>query len=828
MRLARRALVAALATLMLCVAASAQTLRPEQDPRNTAPTIGTGGPVGGPTGLFTIYDGQTLRRGEFTFSFAYSNYDRDPGNVDLTDILGSFQVGISDRFEIFADSTYYRGIKVNNPQNLSSFYLPNSQLRIGGRLQSGGAIVLAPTGPNVGPIANFREVFRPVGSQPFVQFPFIGGTAGNFGLAPGTPGGTFGFPGFNAQLGPARQTGDDGNFITGRYQGADTFPGIGSTYGSILPGIVLNTGAVTGAPGGQPTVTGPRTFTTAPTYLPDAPFINRLYGTSSFSNITIGGKIRFTGPNNAFGIGVIPFYRFYLDKADDQSGFNQLQRGASPGSNFGDIGAIMFFDGRLSRSVNLSANFGFIANSNVESEALGDAVLLDRPNELILGVGFDFPVNRYFQPILELRSTQYVGGRTPNAFENSPIEGLAGIRVYPTRYMGFSAAYRRHLNPHETGSFQGTLPTGFIESDDPNGFLAQFFVGRRNERAPEFLPNQPPTVTISAAQTAITLPAQCGTGERPVETVTPSTSLQVPLTSQATDPDGDTLLYTYTVTPGGRISGEGANATLDLTGVEPGTYTATVEVDDGCGCIAFSSTAVNVTRQPCEKIPIPCPTITLDCPTGIVPAGQSVTLTANAAFSPQPEQVPTLTYNWTVSAGNITSGQGTNSIQVDTTGLGGQTINATVTAGGLDATCANNSATCSVQIAEPPKATKFDEYGNVRFNDEKARLDNFAIQLQNDPTAQGYIIAYGGRRGTRTGAAQARADRAKDYLVNTRGVDAGRIQTLDGGFREEFTVELYTVQQGATPPAASNTIDASEVQTAPEPRRRRPRRGRRR
>ena len=28
---------------------------------------------------------------------------------------------------------------------------------------------------------------------------------------------------------------------------------------------------------------------------------------------------------------------------------------------------------------------------------------------------------------------------------------------------------------------------------------------------------------------------------------------------------------------------------------------------------------------------------------------------------------------------------------------------------------------------------KFDEYGNIRFNDEKARLDNYAIQLQNEP-----------------------------------------------------------------------------------------------
>src|SRR3712207_2031539 len=131
MRLARRASVMALTLLMLCAAVSAQTLRPADDPRNTAPTVGTGGPVGGPTGLFTIYDGQTLRKGEFTFSIAYSNYDRDPGNADFTVIPLSFNVGLSDHVELFFSTEGYRGVKVNNPQNLSSFYLPNSQLFFG-------------------------------------------------------------------------------------------------------------------------------------------------------------------------------------------------------------------------------------------------------------------------------------------------------------------------------------------------------------------------------------------------------------------------------------------------------------------------------------------------------------------------------------------------------------------------------------------------------------------------------------------------------------------------------------------------------------------------
>src|SRR2546430_17388921 len=126
MRLATRALIAALVTLVLCAVVSAQTLRSNDDPRNQSPSVGTGGPEGGPTRLFTIYDGSTIRKGEFTFSVAYSNFDRDPGYVDIVDTPLSFNIGLNDYIELFFKTNGLRGIKVNNPQNLSSFYLPNS------------------------------------------------------------------------------------------------------------------------------------------------------------------------------------------------------------------------------------------------------------------------------------------------------------------------------------------------------------------------------------------------------------------------------------------------------------------------------------------------------------------------------------------------------------------------------------------------------------------------------------------------------------------------------------------------------------------------------
>jgi len=840
MRLATRALTAALVTLVLCAAVSAQALRSQNDPRNQSPSVGTGGPEGGPTGLFTIYDGSTIRRGEFTFSIAYSNYDRDPGNVDFTDIPLSFNVGINDHLELFFKTNGYRGLKVNNPINLSGFYLPNSQLFCGSVLCSPQAIILAPQGPPVGTLRGVA-LFRPLNNQPFVQFPFFGGSAGTFGLTPGLLGSTFGFPGFNATLGPPVIQPNSGTFGS-----ADNFPGIGSSVGGILPGIVLATDVLPATLLTMP-IRVPTVFTVAPAYLPDAPFANRLYGESSFTNFVVGGKWRFTGPRNPLGVGLVGFYRWYPDKGDDFSGFNQLQRGAGPGGDLGDFGLVAFVDGRLSKHVNLSANGGLIVNSNPKGPS--GEVLLDRPNEFLAGIGFDFPVNQHFQPIAEVRSTHYMGGATPNALPNNPVEVIGGVKIYPRRWFGLGFAYRRHLNQQDRDHFEqtnantsiqqitnvvvppipgGTLvvipgtsraatidgfPRGFNFSEEPNGFIAQFWIGRRNVRTTPALPNVAPVVSgVSTSISSITRPCPPGTSS---PSCTPSGN-EVQLTATASDADNDTLLYTWSVT-GGRLTGEGRTVTWDLSGVANGTYTATVEVDDGNQHKANGSATVTVAEcTGCVPPPPPCPTVSVSCASTADP-GTPIKFTASAAGG----EGLSLTYNWSVSAGTITSGQGTNEITVDTANLAGQTVTATVSLGGVDPSCTGTTASCSTSITAPrPEPTKFDEYGDIRFNDEKARLDNFAIQLQNTPGSTATIIAYG----SCAGQAQTRADRARDYLVNTRGIEASRITTIDGGCRSDLTVQLWIVPSGATAPAADPAGVISpcpECRRRPAPRRRR-------
>jgi hypothetical protein len=97
----------------------------------------------------------------------------------------------------------------------------------------------------------------------------------------------------------------------------------------------------------------------------------------------------------------------------------------------------------------------------------------------------------------------------------------------------------------------------------------------------------------------------------------------------------------------------------------------------------------------------------------------------------------------------------------------------------------------------------FDSFKSLSSNDEKARLDHFAIELQTNPNTTGYIIVYGRRN--RPGEAKKRADRAKQYLLYYRRMGRERLVSLDHCFRTQLEVELWIVPRGAAPPVPCAT-----------------------
>ena len=112
-----------------------------------------------------------------------------------------------------------------------------------------------------------------------------------------------------------------------------------------------------------------------------------------------------------------------------------------------------------------------------------------------------------------------------------------------------------------------------------------------------------------------------------------------------------------------------------------------------------------------------------------------------------------------------------------------------------------------VLVGDPRKV---DEFGNINCENELARLDAFAVTLQNEPESRGYIIIYGGRTGKRN-EAKARAARMLYYLTKRRGVNPKNVVTLDGGYRETLMGELWIASPTDQAPKATPTVDVKNV-----------------
>lgn len=123
----------------------------------------------------------------------------------------------------------------------------------------------------------------------------------------------------------------------------------------------------------------------------------------------------------------------------------------------------------------------------------------------------------------------------------------------------------------------------------------------------------------------------------------------------------------------------------------------------------------------------------------------------------------------------------------------------------LPLACLLLTQTTLAQTAVPP-AVKIDEFGDIAASDIIARLDNFAVGLQNDPNARGFLVVYRSRRDM-PGLSNRYANRMKDYLVKSRGMPAERIVTVDGGYISCLTQELWLVPIGATPVIKQEAYD---------------------
>jgi hypothetical protein len=113
------------------------------------------------------------------------------------------------------------------------------------------------------------------------------------------------------------------------------------------------------------------------------------------------------------------------------------------------------------------------------------------------------------------------------------------------------------------------------------------------------------------------------------------------------------------------------------------------------------------------------------------------------------------------------------------------------------------AASCIAVSAQDAQARQkpfqVDAFGDIQISDFLARMDYFAIELQNDTKAKAYIVAYIVPNKF-PGYPLRRANWARGYLIRGRAIDSKQVEVINGGYRDEVKFELWLTDLSAKPP----------------------------
>ena len=300
---------------------------------------------------------------------------------------------------------------------------------------------------------------------------------------------------------------------------------------------------------------------TAPGYVADYPFASG--NTGGIGNITLGVKYAFLSERKGARVSFSVRNDLGVSSRTDVT---KLLNNGTQGSPLSDLVSLAVSK-KWGNHFTATLNFGYMfVRAPRDSQ---DAVLLAMPDQLRVGAGIvSFPESRV-QLIWEYSGVVFVsapGTPADNSFgAREPIEGVYGLRIYPSKHVGIDLGYVRMLNLRDL--------------NDRNGFVVKIGAGYSPAKAAPV--NHPPTISCTADKNTVT--------SDPGEIVT--------VTCNGSDPDNDPLTYTWSST-GGKVDGVGPAVRWRSQGVTPGTYTVTAKVDDGRGGYASASVTVRVEPRP--------------------------------------------------------------------------------------------------------------------------------------------------------------------------------------------------------------------------------------
>jgi len=279
---------------------------------------------------------------------------------------------------------------------------------------------------------------------------------------------------------------------------------------------------------------------------------------TGFGDVKLGAKYKISDDYQGGKVGLALRGFVKLPTADEAKG---LGTGKASG------GADLVLSKTLNRGADLHASIGYQINGDPSGVHIGNAINW--------GVGLNVPALRIFQLQAELTGSAYKGA---DFEQTKPIDLVVGPVLYlkPGLFIRPALSWNlafddRGLNSSSKSWTGRQISIGYHPGTPAREIETAVVVAPTPPAA-----NRPPTVSVTC--------------EKPV--ILPGETIRCHAT--ASDPDGDPLTYSWS-SSSCRISGNGADATLDCTGVPAGTnVTVTVSVSDGRGGTASASTQVRV------------------------------------------------------------------------------------------------------------------------------------------------------------------------------------------------------------------------------------------
>jgi hypothetical protein len=111
------------------------------------------------------------------------------------------------------------------------------------------------------------------------------------------------------------------------------------------------------------------------------------------------------------------------------------------------------------------------------------------------------------------------------------------------------------------------------------------------------------------------------------------------------------------------------------------------------------------------------------------------------------------------------------------------------------------SSLAAAQTEDQPQARKIDEFSAATNGYVKMKMDYFYVELDANPSSQGYIINYGTEREIAIREKQIRSS------IFFRKYDSARITFVRGGFWETVKTELWIVPPGAENPSPNSSAE---------------------